>query len=282
MPKTHTVYFFEITRAATPTGSYLQTTQFDAPTVAEHIRRSLTPDARMVYYKKTWRLSKPFLSPDQTFLSGKLGFDKTDTRTTIVYDEESLDFVEKDEIVPLGTYIHYIVHLETQRVVAEATSEIKHSTTRTLMEKFLNETRSAYRFDVNHLADNTAFETWLEAVGHVKKFDLDIVRPNPTFDDWPNDLEEMVSDTNADAAGMKMRNNSGGGLNMRSSLLARIVRFVASHEKYGSFRATASDGRKYMSQDNKMAKQFETEGDIESERMFDLLRRIFLRNTSDE
>lgn len=282
MPTKRTVYFYEIIRVAMPTGPYLQSTQFDSPTPTDHIQRSLTPDVKIAYYNKAWRLSKPSLSSDRAFLVGKLGFDKTDTRTTVAYDDESLDFVQKDEPFPLGTFVHYAIHLETQHLVAEATEHIKRGTARTVVEKFLNNMPSAYRYEVQHLTDNTAFDTWVESVGNVKKFELDVVPPNPDYDRWPRELEVMVRDTNADSAGMSIRNNSDGGLNMKSSMFTRMVTFLTTHAKYGGFRATASDGRRFESRINRLAKQIETQGDIESERMFQILRRILRQNIRDE
>ena len=211
-----TVYFAKITR---------QPGLWDAP-FGEWLLETLDPRGDVTRYRRTWRVSKPEQIDDR-FLAGRFGFVQEAAAQETTYDEALQDFVTTEGTTSEGSFSNFVVDTHTEIVAfEERPPDIRAGS-------FLNNFRALITgpgsVTVQLLLDPAAWPAWTATLDRLVEVRAVVKDPNPGWNEDAGAIRELVEDSNAEEADVKVKSRDGESLEASATWITATISQVAEH-----------------------------------------------------
>jgi hypothetical protein len=183
-----TVYFAKITR---------DPRLFDQG-FFEDVGDALDPRQVVRRYGRTWRFSLPVILEDR-YVAGKLGFVRTHPAAETTYDEERLDFVERESVATEGSFSMFVIDPQREIIAfEERPPDIELQSFLGAFKKLL--AAADFRASIELLSDPTAFADWARTVERITRVRAVVHPPNPGWNEDAGALREIVEQADAERA----------------------------------------------------------------------------------
>jgi hypothetical protein len=183
-----TVYFGKITR---------EPRLFDR-SFADDMFEALDPHRTAGRYQRTWRFSRPVVL-EGGYIAGKLGFVRTHPAAETTYDEEGLDFVEREGVATEGSFSMFVIDSQREIIAfEERPPDIELQSFLGAFKKLL--IAADFRASVELLSDPRAFGEWAQTVERITRVRAVVHPPNPGWNEDAGALREIVEQANAERA----------------------------------------------------------------------------------
>lgn len=214
----------------------LPMTIFESGDFAADINEVLAATNSVERYKRRWRLSKPVEQASGSVLTGKLGFERLGQIEAAIYDENRQDFVNFEERSQMGSFVHYVLHYESQYMVVEIKPpDIKPESVRGALRGLVRENPYGHGFEIDFVSNGQAFTDWLSSVSQVSTFKVSLRRPNPDFSDRPREIRELLEQSNAARVSIDARSARDESLEIEASLFGAYAEYAT--DEHGRVQA---------------------------------------------
>jgi hypothetical protein len=212
-----TVYFAKITR---------EPRLFDR-TFADDIVEALDPLSTVGRYRRDWRFSRPVVL-DGGYIAGKLGFVRSHPAAELTYDEERLDFVEREGVATEGSFSMFVI--DTQREIIafeERPPDIELQSFLGALKKLF--TAADFAASIELLSDPRAFGEWARTVERITRVRVVVHPPNPGWNEDAGALREIVEQSHAERAEVVAVAPADGSIDPSAQWIDGALVHIAEH-----------------------------------------------------
>jgi len=222
----------------------------------QDIREVLNPDRTISRYGRTWRISKP-IEYKENYYVGKLGFMSLASEKKTYYDEKQKDFIEQAINSKQGHYVHWVIDLSTHLIAFDTKPpDIRYYSFIGAFKDLLD-LYPDYNLTVEKILESSKFYEWAKTVDRITEFTANLRAPNPNFESRPKIIIDLLKDTNADFAKIRISKEKGSGESLNtentikdlvkygedgySTIVARGMLKTGKSKEYDSKREVPTD-----------------------------------------
>ena len=248
-------------------------TIFESGDFAADIKQVLVATSSVERYNRIWRLSRPIDVAGETVLAGKIGFERIGATEAVIYDEDSQDFISREEHSQMGAFVHYALHYESQYMVVEINPpDIRPESVRGALRGLIRENPYGHRFEVDFISNGQAFSDWLESVTEVTTFKVSIRRPNPDFSKRTQEIRELLEKSNAARVSIDARAAKDESLEIERSPFGAYAEYAT--DEHGRVQAQGHSDASPSSYDSDQHRLSQTIEALDEETDESLLNRL--------
>lgn len=193
------------------------------------IERVVSPEWQTTRYHKNWRFSRPHEIKGR-YLAGKLGFTRPAEEQEVHFDEEKQDYVESSHESEEGAYSHYVLDVESRRIVFQLVpQDIRPTTFTSNFEALAGEAGVA--LSVELLRKEISFRAWVEHIDSLAEFKAKLRPPNPRWRERTDLIRTLIEGTNADEVDVKAKVDNPDEKSLQSE--GSVIEESATHSSAG-------------------------------------------------
>ncbi|HUX05408.1 MAG: hypothetical protein ACYC1I_04275 [Acidimicrobiales bacterium] len=215
----------------------------DSLSFSDLLLGSMVTGSQIERYGRFWRMGRPSIVEDRSYVSGKVGFQR-ENGSTELWDDEAKDFVEGP--LAIGAASAFAIRTSDGRIAFQLRpGNIERQSFAGALEDLLNQSGEYDGWKV--IADTTParFNDFVSAVDRVTKIAVRMNKPNPHYGDR-KEVESLIESVGAEVARLQVE---GEQLASDRGLLAQAIQHVAAG--YGSITAEGMKGDEKVKYDSK-------------------------------